>query len=480
MMTETQEITIENISTVLQNDTRIKVAGVDTDGVLRGKVMAKEKFLSTVENGFGFSSAIFGWDMHDELYTKTDATSTNEGYPDLTAIPDLRTFRRLISENNMPFFLLRFYIDGKPVPGCARGLLKSVADQLANDGYEAKAGVELEFMNFQTPSEDGYSDTSARRNVAKFLINHSPASLRPLSEGMFGYSLLRPLAVEQYFYDIFDGSEKFKCDIEGWHTESGPTFEAALRVRNIDEMADRVSLFKLLVKTIGIKHSITPCFMSKPLYGLPGNSGHIHLSLTDKQGNNLFARESIDNNAKWPDIAHLSTIGRQFLAGLLDAIPDMFILLAPTVNSYKRLVENYWAPVDLNWGFEDRMASVRLIAPPSCGAYATRFEIRIPGADINPHFALAALTAAGLRGIKKSLELNTPPLSALKKTGKPSVNLPRTLDLALKRFAAQESIAREVLGSPFVDFFAWTREHELKVWRETVTDWEFRRYIETI
>ena len=105
--------------------------------------------------------------------------------------------------------------------------------------------------------------------------------------------------------------------------------------------------------------------MAKPASGLPGNSGHIHISLTDLEGHNLFARADTDTNAPWPDIVSLSDLGRSFLAGLLNALPDLMPLLAPTINSYKRLIENYWAPVHLSWGLEDRLASITAIAAES-------------------------------------------------------------------------------------------------------------------
>ena len=234
---------------------------------------------------------------------------------------------------------------------------------------------------------------------------------------------------------------------------------------------------RLLAKSIGIKHDATSCFMAKPVGGLPGNSGHIHISLCDKDGNNLFARDTPDKEAQWEDIAHLSDIGRQFLAGLLEALPDIMPLFAPTINSYKRLIENYWAPVDITWGLEDRMSSIRLIAPPVSSAQATRFEVRIPGADLHPHYALTAILAAGLRGIEKKVQISIPPTASRTST---AVRLPRTLDEAVRQFARPESLAHELFGSQFVKFFASTREHELRLWGEAVTDWEFRRYIETV
>ena len=218
-------------------------------------------------------------------------------------------------------------------------------------------------------------------------------------------------------------------------------------------------------------HGITPCFMAKPMAATAGNSGHIHVSLADKNGTNLFARETPDPNAQWSDIEYLSDMGRHFLAGLLEALPDIMPLFAPTVNSYKRLVENYWAPVHISWGLEDRIASIRLITPPVCKPGATRFEVRIPGADLHPHFALSAILAAGWRGVEKKLDISVAPMSARKEGDPHPELLPNTLNQALVRFSAPGSIARELLNDGFVDFFTATRRHELGLWREAVTDW---------
>lgn len=211
--------------------------------------------------------------------------------------------------------------------------------------------------------------------------------------------------------------------------------------------------------------------MAKPIQGQPGSSGHIHVSLCDLEGRNLFARDTPDPNAQWPDSAGLSDLGRHFLAGVLEALPDIMPLFAPTINSYKRLVENFWAPVNISWGLEDRIASIRLITPPVCKPGATRFEVRIPGADLHPHYALAVILAAGWRGVEKKLEIPVPPMSAIKPSDPRPTLLPNTLDEAIRRFSAPGSVAREILDDEFVDFFTATREHELRVWREAVTDW---------
>lgn len=306
-------------------------------------------------------------------------------------------------------------------------------------------------------------------------MDHPPNALPSLTEGMFGYSVTRPVQNKDYYYEVFENCARFRCDIEGWHTESGPgVYEAALEFGEMAEMADRASLFKYVVKSTATKYGITPCFMAKPKQGLPGNSGHMHVSLVDADGRNVLARDQPDDNPPWPDVAGLSDLGRHFLAGVLDGLPDVMPLVAPNVNSYKRLVENFWAPVTVSWGLEHRAASIRVIAPPTSKPGATRFEVRVGGADANPHYVLAAVLALGWRGVERKLDIPVPPLGRGEAAGGQAdggVRLARTLREATERFMRKESIAREVFGDDFVEHYGGTREHEIRLWDEAVTDW---------
>ncbi|KAK4133551.1 glutamine synthetase/guanido kinase [Trichocladium antarcticum] len=477
------EITADILPGLLQSDNAVKLAGVDVDGQLRGKLVSKKKFLSIATEGFGFCSVIFGWDMHDMTYIRELKVSNKEnGYGDIIAVPDLSSFRRIPWENNMPFFLVSFHdpVTKEPISACPRGLLRTQLKKLGTRNFGAMAGAEYEFYQFKTPHVASVNAHS----TAAYLQQNSPQSLPSMTEGMFGYSLTRTVHNSDYFYDIFNTCAAFKCNIEGWHTESGPgVYEAALEFGEAQQMADRAGLFKYVVKSVATKHGITPCFMAKPRQGLPGNSGHMHVSLVDDKGKNLFYREAADPNPPFPDVEHLSDMGRHFLAGILDGLPDVMPLVAPTINSYKRLVENFWAPVTVSWGLEHRAASIRLIAPPQSKPGATRFEIRVPGADANPYYVLAAVLALGWRGVEKRLEFPCPPLARGEDVGGDGdmgVRLAKTLREANDRFTRTGSIAREVFGDDFVDHYGGTRDHEIRLWDEAVTDWEMKRYIETV
>ncbi|KAJ7273296.1 hypothetical protein C8J57DRAFT_1506824 [Mycena rebaudengoi] len=429
---------LADLERILANDIKIK-ASMAMDGVLRGKFMAKDKFLSAVSSdGFGFCSVIFGWDIHDTVYSRELLISNKEnGYRDIVASIDLSTYRRIPWENNVPFFL---------------GLMSITTERAAAVGRQCFAGVEYEYFNFK--------ETPQSLAEKKFV------NLQPLTPGMHGYSLLRTQLNNDYFHELFDESHKFSIAVEGHHTETGPgVFESALAYTSALRMADNAILFKYLAKSIGFKHGVTPSFMAKPWGNLPGCSGHIHVSLRDSSDRNVFAvlDSELSNgrsDAAFKDTAFMSSEGESFLAGVLEGIADVMPLLVPTINGYKRLVggEAFWAPNAITYGYDSRAASIRIISPPSVPPSATRLEVRIPGADMNPYFALSAVFLLGLRGIEKKLKLTTPPISHFspedRKSGKVEM-LPTSLESATARMMRADSIAREsgMLGDVFVEHF---------------------------
>ncbi|CAG8490570.1 797_t:CDS:2, partial [Paraglomus occultum] len=328
-------------------------------------------------------------------------------------------------------------------------------------------------------------------------------SPQPLTPGMFGYSLFRPTSNQGFFYDILDECNNFGVSIEGLHTETGPgVYEAALAYSPAVKMADMATLFKLAVKQIGIlRYNVMPTFMAKPNHRLPGCSGHLHFSLKHMDtGKNAFTKivndETKQDSAQevneiseneWEDTKNMSETMKYFVAGVLTGLPSIMPLLAPTVNSYKRLVENYWAPVNVSWGFENRTAAIRVIAPPTSSPSATRIELRVPGADINAYLAIAATLASGLYGIENQLQIPIPPVSyARSQMGDKPLRqnegnrLAKTLQEATLTMMEKDSIARKVLGDRFVDHFGKSRLHEWRLWETSVTNWELKRYFETV
>jgi len=436
---------------------KVKLAIADIDGVLRGKVIHLDKFLSVASGGFGFCDVIFGWDINDKCYDNSKFTGWHSGYPDADAKIDLNTFRKVPWDHNIPFFLGDF-IDkkGAPLEICPRQLLKKIKSRALQNGYNAVFSQEFEWFNFSESSKElherGFRDPS------------------PITEGMFGYSILRSGQNSDFFNALFDQMALFNIPIEGLHTETGPgVYEAAIMYSDILDAADRAILFKSSVKEIGHKFGILPSFMAKWHSGFPGCSGHLHQSLRDDSGKtNLFY------DAKDPQ--KMSEIMKSYLAGLLYCLPHVLPMYAPTINSYKRLVEGMWAPTTLTWAVDNRTTTVRAL-PGS--EKATRLELRVVGSDVNPYLAMSAALASGLYGIKKGLKLEIPETIGNGYANKENGVLPRNLYEATTQMESSE-VAMELFGDTFVKHFTQTRHWEWREFAQAVTDWEMKRYFELV
>jgi glutamine synthetase len=262
----------------------------------------------------------------------------------------------------------------------------------------------------------------------------------------------------------------FDVPIEGLHTETGPgVFEAAILYSEALEAADRAVLFKTGVKEIGYRFGILPSFMAKWNTQLPGCSGHLHQTLWDLKGDkNLFYQEK--------DPHRMSPLFKSYLAGQMECLPEILPFFAPTINSYKRLVEGYWAPTRVTWGIDNRTVAFRVIPGSS---KSTRLETRVPGSDVNSYLAVAAALASGLYGVQNKLELKRPPVSGSGYQDTSAVRLPRTLQEATDRLS-ESRVARELFGEAFVDHFVTTRRWEWKQFQDSVTSWELQRYFEII
>jgi glutamine synthetase len=435
---------------------KVKIALADIDGVLRGKYISTEKFLSVLESGMGFCDVIFGWDANDLVYENVQFSGLHTGYPDSPAVLDIATFRKIPWENDLPFFLGDLADPkGNPSPVCPRQLLKKIIHEAGEDGYSPVFSQEFEWYNFaETPK------TAADKDFK---------DLTPLTPGMFGYSILRSSLENPYFSDLFDLLNKFNIPLEGLHTETGPgTYEAAIRYADILEAADRAILFKTAVKEIAYRHGVMATFMAKVNENLPGCGGHVHQSLWDKGGKkNLFHDEK--------DKSKMSNVMKSYLAGQLYCLPHILPLFAPTINSYKRLVEGAWAPTTLTWGIDNRTVAFRCLP---AGNKSCRLETRVIGADVNPYLAMAACLASGLYGIKNKLKLKQPTAGNGYKDISNGV-LPSTLMEATQQMKGSK-LAKELFGAKFVDHFVQTREWEWKQHLKAVTDWEYKRYFEII
>jgi len=438
---------------------KVKVACSDIDGVLRGKYLHKDKFEGAADQGpgggFGFCDVVFGWDCTDAPYDNTQVTGWQHGFPDALARLDLDTHRRVPWDGGVDFFLGEFInADGSPYPICPRQTFKRVLKRAEKLGFQVMTGMEYEWFNFrETPQS-----WAAKNGVG-------PETLTP---GMFGYSLLRVNQNRDFLNALMDEMLAFRVPIEGLHTETGPgVFEAALGFSQALEQADRAILFKTGAKEIGARFGIMPSFMAKWNARYPGCSGHIHQSLSDGKSNQFF-------DAKSP--RKMSKLFESYVAGQVQCLMEFAPMFWPTINSYKRLVEGFWAPVKPTWGIDNRTASFRVIAG---SPKSTRLETRCPGADVNPYLAMAAVVAAGLYGVEKGLKLTMPPITGTNQGAENIPAAPRTLIETTRNFS-NSKIARDFLGDTFVEHFAATRDWEWRQWLDGVTDWELKRYLEII
>jgi glutamine synthetase len=434
---------------------KVKVAVSDIDGILRGKYLHRDKFFGAAEGGFGFCDVVFGWDSSDNCYDNTQVTGWQHGFPDALARLDLSTARHVPWDGGVPFFLGEFVnADGSPYPVCPRQVLKRVLARAAKLGVQPMAGMEFEWFNFaETPQT-----WAGKRGV----------NPEPITPGMFGYSLLRMADNRGFFNTLMDEMAAFGVPIEGLHTETGPgVYEAAIAFSGALEAADRAILFKTGTKEIGKRFGIMPSFMAKWAQQYPGCSGHIHQSLSDGKKNLFFDAKSSRS---------MSKLFESYLAGQVACLMEFAPMFWPTVNSYKRLVDGFWAPVKPTWGVDNRTASFRVIAG---SPKSTRLETRCPGADVNPYLAMAAVIAAGLHGVEKGLKLTAPPITGTNQGAENIPRAPRSL-IETTRIFRDSAIARDWLGDTFVEHFAATREWEWRQWQDAVTDWELKRYFEII
>jgi len=432
----------------------IKVGLIDIDGIMRGKYMSKEKFFSSLDHGFAFCDVVLGWDSADVAYDNVSYTGWHTGYPDAPARIIPESCRELPFEENGLFFLCDFTSPADTV--CPRSLLQRILAKTSDMGFKAYGSLEYEFFVFdETP------DSIREKNYQ---------NLEPLAPDAFGYSIIRNTVAAEIYQEIIKVSEEMDFPIEGLHEESGPgVIEGAITVDEAGAAADKAALFKTFIKIAMQRMGFMATFMAKWSTQWPGQSGHLHLSLKTKDGFSAFYDESKEHG--------MSDTMRHFLAGQQKLMPEFLAMVAPTINSYSRMVPGSWAPTDASWGVENRTCALRVIkgSPKS-----QRVEYRIGAADGNPYLVMAAALASGLYGIEHKLEPEQMVVgNAYDQSFPDSLKLPTSLWDAAQRLKNSEP-AKQLFGDAFVSHFAATREWEEREFRKHVTDWELKRYFEII
>ena len=435
----------------------VQVGGADMDGVFRGKRILSDYFLDGCRgDGFPQCSVIFGWDIAEELISGLTLGSAETGYSDIVMRPDLSTFRAVPWEAGCASSICDYaHEDGRPVGQSPRQVLRRVLDRATDAGYRARMAVELEARLFR---EDQNS-----------LREKGYHGLQPLSPGLNCYSIRHASQDEDVLGTIRRLLIEYGLPIEGYNREHGEgMYEFNLHYGDALAAADQALLYKSASKEIAAEAGVVPTFMAKYDDLIDGCSGHTHQSLWSPDGEtNLFWQANAPH--------HASDVMQAYGAGVLATLPELMLMYAPNVNSYKRFVAGSWAPTSVTWGVENRTAALRFITASASGC---RIENRVPGADVNAYLGFAATLAGGLYGLEQGLTC-PPPVEGDAYQADEAPPLPRSLGAAVERFSAS-AVARDYFGDEFVDHYARMRQWEVEQFGQAVTDWERRRYFEQV
>jgi len=414
---------------------------VDIEGKLKSFAITPSELPRALDSGMNFDgSSITGFNAIEES--------------DLTAIPDISTLALLPRESNGEAAVRMFADvknpDGTPYEGDPRWILKRQAARARELGYTCYLGPELEFFVFRS-------------------MQLPP---QPLDEGTYFTS--PPVDVSAGIRaDIIGALKRMGIAVEYHHHEVAPSqHEIDLRFAEATLMADYATSYKSVAKQIAYRHGCYITFMPKPLFGVNGSGMHIHQSLFEGERNAFFSEHD-----EW----HLSPVARSYIAGLLKYAPQFTAFLAQYVNSYKRLVPGFEAPVYIAWSPRNRSALIRVPSYVPGKQSSIRCEIRCADPACNFYFAFALMLGAGLKGIEEKLELEPPvmenlyELSELARTERGIKSLPGNLHEAL-HFARKSAFIREVLGERVVEQFLQLKYAEWSEYQTQVTDWELKRY----
>ncbi|MFJ9938679.1 glutamine synthetase family protein [Streptomyces virginiae] len=432
----------------------VVLAFPDMQGRLQGKRFAAQFFLDEVlAHGTEGCNYLLAVDTDMNTVDGYEMSSWERGYGDFAMHPDPATLRRIPWNPGSAFILADLaWNDAAPVVAAPRQILRRQLERLAEHGYTAMVGTELEFMVFQDTYEQAW--------------NANYRGLTPANQYNIDYSvlgtgriepLLRRIRNEMQAAGLTVESAKGECNL-GQH-------EIAFRYDEALTTCDQHSVYKTGAKEIAAQEGVSLTFMAK-YDEREGNSCHIHLSLTDADGRNAMAGEGNDEHG-------MSPVMRHFLAGQLAALRDFSLLYAPNINSYKRFRPGSFAPTAVAWGLDNRTCALRVVGH----GRSMRFENRLPGGDVNPYLAVAGLVAAGLYGIENRLEL--PPICTGNAYTGDYAHVPATLREAAELWENSE-IAKAAFGPEVVAHYRNMARVELDAYDSAVTDWELRRSFERL
>ena len=411
----------------------------DVNGSIRGKALRPAAFDSAVRHGTVMTDLILGLDPVDTPITDFERFGIRTGAADLVVHPDPETLHQLTWRPGWRVCLATpSWPDGTPCDFAPREVFRHVLNEIGELGYEPMAALEYEIRLWDG---DG----------------------QPMSSGI-SYSLTEIGRYGEFVSRLAPALEGLGVDLSAVHTEAGPgLLELNLEPRRGLRAADDAALVKFAMKELAASMGMRASFLAKTAPGEEGSSGHIHFSCWDGQTNAFAGPDATDQ---------IPPAFGAAIAGVLEHLPAASLLLNPNVNSYKRLVPGWFAPINATWGYENRSCAVRAIRSDRPDLW--RFECRRPGADANPYLALAAVTASAADGMKNKAEPPAPiEGDAYALADLPE--LPGSLESAIRAFEGDRAL-RSALGEGFSAYYTTSRAWELKAWRETVTDWERERY----
>ncbi|MEU3788170.1 glutamine synthetase family protein [Streptomyces fructofermentans] len=430
----------------------VVLAFTDLQGRLQGKRLSAEFFLDeVVENGAEACDYLLAVDVEMNTVDGYESASWERGYGDLRLLPDLSTLRMVPWHEGTALVLADLVRhDGTPVEVSPRRILRRQVERLAERGWRAMAGTELEFVVYQDTYEEAWH---------KGYRELRPANAYNVDYSVLGASriepLLRRIRTSMSGAGMYVEASKGECNL-GQH-------EITFRYADAVTTCDQHSIYKTGAKEIAAQEGSSITFMAKP-DRREGNSCHIHLSLRDADGTPVLAGDGPYG---------LSPTGEHFLAGQLAALREFSLLHAPNINSYKRFVAGSFAPTAIEWGADNRTCALRLVGRGN----SLRVENRLPGGDVNPYLAVAGLIAAGLDGIERRLPLRD--AFGGNAYTSDSEQAPGTLREALELWEASD-LAAQAFGEETVRHYAHQARVELRAFDASVTDWELRRGFERL
>lgn len=426
--------------------TEVECLVPDISGIPRGKILPAAKFLTSVgDRGLRLPEAIFVQTISGDYPEDEDVTSPANS--DVYLRPDPTTIRLVpwYQEPTAQVIADCAYADGSPVDISPREVLRRILRLYEERGWRPIVAPELEFYLVKVNTDPDYP-----------LEPPIGRSGRPeTSRQAFGVDAVNEF--DPIFEDVYDYCEKQHIDIDTLTHEAGAAqMEINFNHGDALSLADQVFLFKRTLRQTALNHKVYATFMAKPMQNQPGSSMHIHQSIVDaRTGENLFATADGEN----------STLFLSHIAGLQRYLPAAMPLLAPNVNSYRRLLRHSDAPINVHWGRDNRTTGLRV---PVSSPAARRVENRVAGADANPYLALAASLAAGYLGMVEELEPADPVAGSAYELAH---TLPQSLADGLHKLARSRPM-RHALGERFVSALSFVKQHEYDMYQRVISSWE--------